>query len=100
MATTAAFTPQTSTYLVGSSAVQVVGSSVQYRVRNTQSTAQYFTYGTSSSITYTGAPSAGTPSANTIGMLASTVEVFTLGPGTWFIGNTAGAFEITGGEGL
>jgi hypothetical protein len=56
--------------------------------------------GSTPSITVT-APTAGNPSANTIGMLPYTVEIFgTLPPNAYFKADAAGAFEVTPGEGL
>lgn len=109
MSTTAAFCPQGSTVLVTNAAVQVPGEATggvaqSYRVRNLASTPQYFTWGATNAVTSVGAPTAGVPSANTIGMLGSSVETFVInapGAGTlWFIASTATGFEFTPGEGL
>lgn len=105
------FTPFGPTVLVGTSEVQVPStrntSPTAYRVRNLSASAQYFSWapaaplgGAAPSITVT-VPSAGVPSANTIGMLPASVEVFGgLPPNAYFKANAAAAFEITPGEGL
>lgn len=106
MASTSAFTPQGSTVLVGTSAVQVPASgsantiAVSYRVRNLQATQQYLTWGSTNAVTAGAAPTAGNPTANTVGLLAGSVETFTFPSGSWFISATVGAFEITPGEGI
>lgn len=107
-----AFVPFGPTVLVGTSEVQVSSGTratgpTAYRVRNLSASQQYFSWapaaplgGAAPSITVT-APSAGVPSANTIGMLPFSVEVFGgLPPNCYFKANAAGAFEITPGEGL
>lgn len=106
-----AFSPSGPTVLVGTTEVQVSGKDnnypTAYRVRNLLTTTQYFSWapmpaitGSTPSITVT-VPSAGVPSANTIGMGGGGVEVFgTLPPNAYFKANAAGAFEITPGEGL
>jgi len=106
------FTPFGPTVLVGTSEVQVSSTTrntgpTSYRVRNLLSTAQYFSWAPAAplgaaapSITVT-APTAGVPSANTIGMNGNGVEVFGgLPPNAYFKANAAAAFEITPGEGL
>lgn len=101
------FLPLGPTYLVAETAVQILGSAsaaggscTKYRIRNLSSTAEYFAFGTSSSVSEPTAPSAGTPQSNTIGMLASSVEYFTLPPNVYIIaGNTTG-FEVTPGDGI
>ena len=108
MSLDSAFTPYGSvgTVLVGVSAVQVLaatgggaGSSGQsFRVRCLVTA--YLTWGTGSGVTAVGAPSAGTPSANTIGMSAGQVEVFSFPPLAYFISTVAASFEITCGEGV
>lgn len=105
MATGNAFVPQGSTYLVVAAAVQVLsaatgGVAQSFRVRNLSSTVAYFTWGATSGVTSVGAPSAGVPSANTIGMLGGSVETFSLPATAWFIANNATGFEFTPGEGL
>lgn len=106
MSTTSAFIPQGPTYLVVATAIQCPSSMTlsnpvqSFRVRNLSASPQYFTWGTASTVTSVGAPSAGVPSANTIGMLGSSVETFMLPPNAWFIASTATGFEFTPGEGL
>ena len=46
------------------------------------------------------APAAGTPSENTIGMLAGQCEIFTLPQNAWFYASAAVSFEVTPGEGI
>ena len=110
MAFTSAFSPFGSTVLVGTTAVQVSTSNntdpTNYRVKNMLSTTQYFTFkapqpnNATQTITVT-APIAGTPSAQTIGMLPYSVEIFGgLPANSWFKADAAAAFEITPGEGL
>jgi hypothetical protein len=102
-----AFSPTGPAYLVGTSPVQVTSTNnnTTYRVRSLLATSQYFTYaavgdGTTPNITVT-APTAGVPSAFTVGILPSNVEVFGgLPPNAWFKADAVGAFEITPGEGL
>lgn len=106
------FTPFGPTVLVGTTEVLVSATTrntgpTSYRVRNLSSSQQYFSWAPAAplgaaapSITVT-APTAGSPSANTIGMTAYGVEVFGgLPPNAYFKAGTAGAFEITPGEGL
>jgi hypothetical protein len=100
MASANAFTPNGPTVLVAASAVQIsaIGSN-SYRVRNLSASAQYFTHGAASSVTSVGAPTAGVPSQNTIGMLGSSVETFSnLLP--WMIASSATGFEVTAGDGV
>lgn len=110
MAYNSPFSPFGPTALVGVTPVQVYSSSntqpTSYRVRNLLSTPQYFSWkaqqpeNPTPTITVT-APTAGVPSANTIGMLPNSVEVFGGLPGNaWFEADAAAAFEITAGEGL
>lgn len=104
------FAPFGPVYLVGTSAVQVLSKNnancTSYRVRSLLTTTQYLSWappgapGSTPSITVT-APTAGNPSAFTIGLLPSTVEVFGgMPPNAWFKADAAGAFEIIPGEGL
>ena len=105
------FAPSGPTVLVGTTAVQVPGTTSVpgcYRVRNLSSSVAYFTMGNSSSVTAQAAPSAGTPSPNTIGMLPNSVETFGNPFGgvdvnspvaAYFISANAAAFEVTPGEG-
>lgn len=99
MPNNAAFWPLSSTVLVGVTAVQVPGSTGTYRVRNLSASVQYFSWG-NSSVSAPTIPVAGTPSANTIGMLPNSVEIFSIGANVWFIASAAAAFEFTPGEGL
>jgi hypothetical protein len=94
------------TYLVGTSAVQVptpISGGVpvtSYRIRNLLSTTQYIAWGATNAVTVT-VPTAGTPQANTIGMIGPSVEVFgNLPASAWFIANAVGAFEVTPGDGM
>lgn len=104
MAVNGPFQPQGSTVLVGTAAVQVLGTGSNqcsmYRIRCLLSSVTYFTFGSASNITAQAAPANGVPSANTIGMLPGSVETFTLPNSSWFISASAGAFEVTPGEGL
>lgn len=97
------FKPQTGTYLVGVTAVQIVeafGSGVvSFRVWNNAATIQYLTWGRNSGITAAGAPTAGVPSVNTIGIPIGAVVYVEVPANSYFIGNTGSAFQITGGEG-
>jgi hypothetical protein len=110
MAYNSPFSPFGPTYLVGTSSVQVQSSNgnqpTSYRVKNMLGTTQYFSWlppqpnNATQSVTVT-APVAGTPSANTLGMLPYSVEIFGGLPGNaWFEADAAAAFEITAGEGL
>ncbi len=107
-----AFTPFGATVLVGTSEVQVSSGPrntgpTAYRIRNVSSTAQYISWapaaplgGAAPSISVA-APTAGVPSANTLGLLANSVEVVGgLPPNAYFKADAAGAFEVTPGEGL
>ena len=75
-----------------------------WRVVNLANAVQYFTYGPTSGVTSVGAPSGGTPSANTIGMAANGVEVFTLTGFTnnalYAIASSSTGFQFTQGDGL
>jgi len=104
-----AFAPFGPTYLVGTSAVQVLSTnnngSTSYRVRALLTTTQYLSWAPAGvanatpTITVT-APGA-SPSAYTLGITAGTVEVFgNLPPNGFFKADAAAAFEITPGEGL
>jgi hypothetical protein len=104
-----AFAPFGPTYLVGTSAVQVLSTnnngSTSYRVRSLLATTQYLSWAPAGAanaaptITVT-APGA-SPSAYTLGITPGTVEVFgNLPPNGFFKADIAAAFEITPGEGL
>lgn len=102
MASPNAFCPQGPTTLVDNTA-RLIGNSFGpsncYRVLNLSASVQYFTHGLTSSVTSVGAPSAGVPSANTIGMEPNTVEVFTnLLP--YMIASSATGFLVTPGDGV
>jgi hypothetical protein len=104
------FTPFGPTYLVGTSVVQVSSRNndnpTSYRVRNTTASVQYLSWvpdapgNPTPTITVT-APTAGSPSASTLGFLPSSVEVIGgIPPNAWFKADAVGAFEVTAGEGL
>ena len=104
-----AFAPFGPTYLVGTSAVQVLATNnngcTSYRVRSLLATTQYLSWAPAGpanaipTITVT-APGA-SPSAYTLGITPGTVEVFgNLPPNGFFKADIAAAFEITPGEGL
>ena len=102
MAIDATFQPQGPTVLVGTTAVQVpgaAGGSTSYRIRNISASVQYFSWGTAS-VGAPVAPVAGTPSANTIGMLGGSVETFCISSNPFLIAGTATGFEVTPGEGV
>jgi hypothetical protein len=105
MALNSTFSPQGPTYLLVGTAIQILSNgqnAVQsYRIRNLSSSSQYFTWGAASSVTSVGAPSAGVPSANTIGMIGNSVETISgLPVGVWMIASSATGFEVTPGEGM
>ena len=104
-----AFAPFGPTYLIGTTAVQVLSTnnngSTSYRVRSLLATTQYLSWAPAGvanaapTITVT-APGA-SPSAYTLGITPGTVEVFgNLPPNGFFKADIAAAFEITPGEGL
>jgi len=104
-----AFTPFGSTYLVGTSAVQVTTSNnmypTGYRIVNLTSSLVRISWqpqepfdGTSTPVVT--APTAGVPSANTLSIPANGVAVFAgIPPNAWFIASAA-SVEITPGEGI
>jgi hypothetical protein len=104
-----AFAPFGPSYLVGTSVVQVLTTNnnpaTSYRIRNLLVTAQWFAWvqpvgSTSPTITVT-APTAGVPSANTMGLAAGATGIFgNIPPNAWFKADAAAAFEIVPGEGL
>lgn len=103
MSAGSAFQLQGQTFLVGVSAVQVVGAGsgvTTSTVRIRCLVSAYLTVGGTSAVTAAGAPGAGSPVSNTIGMSAGGVEVLSMGVGNWFISNVAASFEVTVGEGL
>ena len=95
------FHPITQTILVGAAAVQVALDTQQdnttFRVRCLL--AAYLTWGNSNTITAKGAPAAGVPVMNTLGMTAGTVMYIEVPANAFFISSVAAAFEITGGKG-
>lgn len=103
------FVPKGSTYLVGTSEVQVLTAgqdmATSYRIRNCLTTTQYLKWapplptGGSVSITVT-APTAGNPQPNTIGFFPGAIEMISFPANAWFKADAVGAFEITPGEGL
>lgn len=99
---TIAFAPNGPTVLVNGSATQIAPGSTMsvqgYRVRNLSSSVQYFTHG-QTGVTSAGAPSAGSPTVNTIGMIGNSVEVFS-GLLPFAIASTATGFEFTPGDGV
>lgn len=99
-----AFQPQGPCTLVDNTARQPLesgsGQNQSVRVRNLATTTQYFTWGTTSAVTSAGAPTGGTPSANTIGMIGTSVETFSIPSGAWMIASSATGFEVICGEGL
>lgn len=104
MANNSTFQPQGACTFIGTTARQPVagvsGENWQsVRVRNLASVDQYFTWG-DSTVTSTGAPSDGTPSANTLGMPGKGVETFTLPGNIWMIASSATGFEVSVGEGM
>lgn len=98
------FQPKTLTYLITTAALQIpeagqVGATT-FRVRLIVAGPAYLSWGSSSSVTAKGAPAAGTPVANTLGMSGlGTVMYIEVPPNSFFISNVATAFEITGGQG-
>lgn len=107
-----AFTPFGPTVLVGTSEVQASSGSrntgpTAYRIRNTSASAQYISWsyappnGATPTIAAPTAPTAGVPSANTLGFLPNSVEVIGGIPANaFFRASAVGAFEVTPGEGL
>ena len=104
-----AFAPFGPTYLIGTTAVQVLSTnnngSTSYRVRSLLATTQYLSWAPAGvanaapTITVT-APGA-SPSPYTLGITPGTVEVFgNLPPNGFFKADIAAAFEIPPGEGL
>jgi hypothetical protein len=98
------FHPITQTIQVGATAVQVATDTqldnTTFRVRCLLATSTYLTWGNSASITAKGAPGAGTPVFNTLGMIGiGTVLYIEVPSNSFFIASAAAAFEITGGKG-
>lgn len=110
MSNNSAFSPFGPVYVVGQSPVQIKCSgnmrATSYRVRNLNSGAQYFSWAadTPNSVPPTMtviAPVQGTPQPQTIGMLGTSVEVFSsMPPDAWFCSTGAALFEVIPGEGI
>ena len=104
-----AFQPFGPTYLITGGPVQVLTVNNQqatsYRIRNITVTNAYIAWspalpsGNIPSITSI-SPTAGIPVLNTVGMVATSVEVFCLPQNAWFRSSAAGTFEVTPGEGI
>jgi hypothetical protein len=98
------FKPVGQTVVVSTTAVQVrslaadPGGTLSIRVRNLSGSAQYFSWGSTSSVTCT-APAAGAPQPNTIGMIGSSVETFEIPQAAYFIASSSTGFEMTPGQG-
>lgn len=96
------FHPITQTVLVGAAAVQVATDTQldANTFRVVCKVAAYLTWGNSSAITAKGAPIAGTPVFNTLGMpTVGSVMYIEVPANSFFIASAAAAFEITGGKG-
>jgi len=99
------FKPIGLTTLVGTSAVQASPDPTSdsracttFRVRCL--VAAYLTWGSQASVTAAGAPGAGTPVNNTIGMsIVGEVEYLEIPYASYFISSVAASFEITPGIG-
>jgi len=95
------FHPITQTVLVGTTAVQVAPDTqldaTTFRVRCLA--AAYLTWGPTG-VTAKGAPAAGVPVFNTLGMsVVGSVMYIEVPSNSFFISNVAASFEITGGKG-
>ena len=105
-----AFQPFGPTVLVTNGPVQVLTTNgmqaTSYRVRNLTTTNAYVAWGPALNSGATPAITAVAPTllsvsvTNTIGMVASSVEVFVLPNAAWFNGSAGGTFEVTPGEGI
>lgn len=99
------FRPISPLTFVGATAVQIIaqgantGAAGTFRVRNISSSVQYFTWGSTSAVTSAGAPTAGVPSSNTVGLLPNSVESFEIPVYSWFIASSSTGFEFTAGIG-
>jgi hypothetical protein len=98
------FHPIGQTVLVGLTAVQVNPDTQldcsAFRVRLIVAGPAYLTWGNKASITAAGAPGAGTPVMNTVGMVnIGTVLYIEVPSNSYFISNVAASFELTGGKG-
>ena len=97
------FKPFGNTVSVGGTAVQVATDNqlgiTTFRVRCLVAGPAYLIWGNKSTIVSNNGPGAG-PVMNTLGMSVVGSVMYIEVPGnSWFISNTAGAFEITGGQG-
>ncbi len=96
------FHPITQTVLVGTSAVQVATDTQldANTFRVVCVAAAYLTWGNASTVTSKGAPTAGNPVFNTLGMLTvGSVMYIEVPANSWFISSVAASFQITGGKG-
>lgn len=98
------FQPKSPTFLVGATALQVAPDSqmgvTTFRVRLIVAGPAYLSWGFNNAVTAKGAPAAGVPVANTLGMTVAGSVMYIEVPGnSWFISSVAAAFEITGGQG-
>lgn len=97
------FKPIGQTVLVGVAAVAAVDKGAQagvttFRIRNTNVAANYITWGPTAAVTAAGAPVAGTPSVNTIGVPIGGVVYLEVPAASFFIATLA-SFEVTPGTG-
>jgi hypothetical protein len=105
-----AFTPFGPTYAVSGLPVQILTLNNQnataYRIRNKLASVSILSWaaplasGATPAITSAAPVVGGTPVQNTVGMVASSVEVFCLPPKAWFVSGSGDAFEVTPGEGI
>ena len=104
-----AFQPASATVLVTGGPVQVVSVNLttSYRIRNVTTTNSYIAWaaplggGGTPAITCQPPTISAAPAViNTLGMVASSVEVFRLPGNAWFKGSAGGTFEVTAGEGV
>lgn len=98
------FKPIGATALVGVTAVQVCDKGaylgvITFRVRCVNAAAQYLTWGSQSGVASAGAPTAGSPVQNTIGMAPGAVAYLDVPAASYFISGSAASFEVTGGTG-
>lgn len=102
------FAPKGPTTLLGVTVIQILPSNVDEQATSMLVrclVTGYFAWlpgqlgQTAPAITVT-APTAGAPSANTIGMSIGSVQTFQLPANAWFKASAAAAFEFTPGEGL
>jgi len=96
------FAPGGPSFLVVNAAVQIpAAAGQQVRIVNLSAvgTPQYIAWGQTNGVTVT-APTAGSPQANTLGMLGGTERTFTIPGANWFwIASSATGFLVTLGEG-